>query len=819
MICPNCGHENEWGSEFCENCGYNLSEMYGYQDPNGYMDSSGYMNQDGYGDSGDYANSGDYMNDEAAGYADQEGYAGQDAYYDYEYDENNVSTGNAAYDIFLGIVNKIKSIDWSKVKENISEITEKVKSIKKEKKGQIVKRERSIKVAEGEVDTKKTKVRKPILIICIAAIVILLFTTFAPKFLNTGFLGKEKFASIDAFYSNKRDVEINKETEVIFYAEISANYDISKNKVVVVDEFEKRVTDLNDDGEGVDEKAGDGKFSGSAKLKQKAEISLSYKAVFNGMASNPIEISFYVMPSKEELDKTDSAINEIKKFDNLDSLTKHLDKQNNLKYSVSKDKKSVVIDFDSGIKFTWKKYDDIKNKDINSLTKSGDSVDYNDLIFKMYDDIDRELNEFELAPTQTVKDVCVIRPFRSTEFLIDDFIYAGQTVSKHLNSKVECYDDNKATLGVFRKFGKYGLVLIDSHGSLDEVNGVNYIVTGETAKVSIEDLASGNATLDYNSDFSRPIYNDFRQGRIALTMTRSGNIICMVNADYFDKYYKSNSLTGTTIFLGTCYGMYNDSFANVFINKGAKIVCGFSDTVTVGYCNAILYQLVADNLLRGEQMSIAYDNAINEHGEYDSYIEKSEGLYCYTKYKGDAKFKLVSCDTSIVTGRVVSEKDNKPIPKTKILMVENKTKNEMSASTIPDGSFKLKVKKSNYTIKFSAPGYSVNGFGHVSLSPARITRFEEDIILKPSDSESIHGYVTNKKNSKPIKGAVIKFRSGTGNKEGDYVVGKNKSDLVLTSDESGFFKSEKIPNGKYTAEIKASGYKTGYKNITVGILD
>ncbi len=191
-----------------------------------------------------------------------------------------------------------------------------------------------------------------------------------------------------------------------------------------------------------------------------------------------------------------------------------------------------------------------------------------------------------------IGDVAVFRPYRSTEFTYDDFLTTGEIIADTLGKEIDVFDDANATLSVLENLDEYGVVLIDSHGSL--IDNEPYICLTQSynnQEISLDDLDS----LFINQD------NSIR-----------------VKATFFENNYIDNEFDDCLIFLGTCYSMYDTSFSNTLIEKGVDCVYGYTNTVSVGYCNDTLVETMLENLLIGKLSSSgSYNKTILLCGQTD----------------------------------------------------------------------------------------------------------------------------------------------------------------------------------------------------------
>lgn len=219
------------------------------------------------------------------------------------------------------------------------------------------------------------------------------------------------------------------------------------------------------------------------------------------------------------------------------------------------------------------------------------------------------------AISRSWDDVAVIRPYRSTDFQYDDFLTVGETIATAIGVETDVFDNANATLSVLENLDDYSIILIDSHGSL--IENEPYICLTQTfnnQEVSLSDLDS----IFINQN------NQIR-----------------VNSNFFENNY-DNTFGDCLVFLGTCYGMFNDSISNSLINNGVDCVYGYTDTVSVGYCNKTLTESIVKNLFLNRATSmVAYDNTVSICGQTDPY---NEYTHFVTQQSNDFYLSIASGD-------------------------------------------------------------------------------------------------------------------------------------------------------------------------------
>ena len=148
-------------------------------------------------------------------------------------------------------------------------------------------------------------------------------------------------------------------------------------------------------------------------------------------------------------------------------------------------------------------------------------------------------------------------------------------------------------------------------------------------------------SLDETKFLLNPIYYakhikysaDYLSGRICCT-TKYNRLA--IGSKFFDKYYTKNSLNNSLWYLGTCYSLYKDGITNILIKKGAGAIVGFTNTVSVGYCNECLFETVINSMiLSADILSNSVQCAKDIYGEVDP-----NNTLCHYRSNGNADYKL-----------------------------------------------------------------------------------------------------------------------------------------------------------------------------------
>lgn len=421
------------------------------------------------------------------------------------------------------------------------------------------------------------------------------------------------------FKANVFDIETGESQDVRFTVESKSGNSLS---AVNLYNDETVLGEMKDDGQNGDYIANDGIYTCTVTLYQPNRCAVDYYAGYDGMKSNTFTIAFYTLFTEEEYEgflETSETVDECSDYNSAYQLISSSDEITG--FEADENSQTITYITESGITGIW---DVPVKEDTKGDRRNPDeiSIPAED---EKYGNILNDVDSLNVSAIGSKKSVLVLRPFRNDGFEYDDFLYAGATLAKASNGTVDVYDDSQADLDMFKSFEDYGIVLVDSHGALNYEQ--SYIVTGERLDSSNFQSCSADLTA----------------GRIVI-----GGGKCYINSKFFDKYYATNSLDDTTVFLGSCYSAYNDSFGNALINKGSPLVLGYSDAVYVWYCNDTLKSFLIDNMLfGGQEASSAFSNTVTECGESDGAAE-------FVMFKNGNDVRLFDLNTESVGGAITS---------------------------------------------------------------------------------------------------------------------------------------------------------------------
>lgn len=169
------------------------------------------------------------------------------------------------------------------------------------------------------------------------------------------------------------------------------------------------------------------------------------------------------------------------------------------------------------------------------------------------------------------KKVLILAAFRD-EFGADDDGPAVKTIYENHNTAASCpqyeivyLENGQVGVGSFKALGKYGIVHISSHGSVNNNRVVVYTKTSSSP--------ANQAT--YQADLNA--------GRLVIE-TINGRSWLAATPAFFTYYIKT--FPSSLVFLSSCYSTFNNGMGNAIRTKGARTFFGFSDLVPVTFALA-----------------------------------------------------------------------------------------------------------------------------------------------------------------------------------------------------------------------------------------
>lgn len=181
---------------------------------------------------------------------------------------------------------------------------------------------------------------------------------------------------------------------------------------------------------------------------------------------------------------------------------------------------------------------------------------------------------------------------------------------------------NNGSLGVslsdFTDIDTFGYIHYSSHGDnyysgllnlWQDEWGPNDWLKGAMSQVVIYSGLKLSQNNDGSYDYGS--YEDDIQAK-RIILSAGGSMV--LTPAYFDHYV--GNLPNSLVVLSACRSMYNNSLANVFLQKGAGAVVGYSDYVYTSYAQNTITKLI-EELLDGNTVGEAFDAAVSTYGAND----------------------------------------------------------------------------------------------------------------------------------------------------------------------------------------------------------
>lgn len=201
---------------------------------------------------------------------------------------------------------------------------------------------------------------------------------------------------------------------------------------------------------------------------------------------------------------------------------------------------------------------------------------------------------------------------------------------------------------------------------------------------------------------------------------------------------------------------------------------------------------------------------------FDKIIAFDNGI---SAVQQDGKFRFIKINaiSSSVVGQVIGE-NTQPISDAQISIYKlGDSKIYASAGTNSNGQYQIMLPEANYKFVIEKEGY-LNSSIYINLDGEENYNIERVILISEQSAESEKAQVKIKTGESltgtGLSNVKVKFRSGYNNKDGGYIKDAGGSDIVVNTDDSGYF-TIMLPVGLYTAETNIEGYSATYINFAV----
>ena len=393
-----------------------------------------------------------------------------------------------------------------------------------------------------------------------------------------------------------------------------------------------------------------------------------------------------------------------------------------------------------------------------------------------------------------VRSIALLCPYASedSDFLLDEYSFLGDTMTKYANSSFTVFKDNEVTLDLLKHLDQYDMVWFYSHGALSNVFDSAWAIVDSDPYTMTGEFADSKAKYISLSE-------DFFAGRTIISLS-SGRI--GVGGNFYEHYYSDKALRNTFFHFASCNSLRTEKLADGLLSRGAIWVEGWSDSVNFsndyGHFMFVIESLLNHNTI--QQSVINADKKVRE--DYPKIYQDD----CKLKGKGNGDYKLESknqSDISIeeelekafsgtLSGKVISSKDNKALADVTITVYKSNDSNKEEVAnsfTDKDGSFEISLSAGEYDFEFTKKGYKSHTTG-AKLEKGVITVLKDEIVLEPQTVD----FVNNK-----------------------YLV--KCDDVIYGVDQHGLWKNEGGYNKDYLAECSATNLATDGQVIYYSVLN
>lgn len=416
------------------------------------------------------------------------------------------------------------------------------------------------------------------------------------------------------FTIDTSDIIVGDSKGVTFNVSLSTDQSLDDVEYVVVkDENENVVTNLYDDGNGVDEVARDGIYSGSDNISSPSKAYTAYYATALGEISNKEYINYYTILTDEEIDvsyEVENTVNSIsRQVNNVEEAEQlfgeiisylHTKKEEGIVEEYYKGVDTIEYKLSSGITciYTLDTGEEIQNSN-SSMTHLISDFSYNIVLSSPVSD--------------GRKDIITLQPY-AHELNTSVFDNTAISLASSLNGFTykSNYDDTDVSISKMKELDEYEVIIIDSHGG--------YSISQQSPFFGIGDIISKKKDKELSADIGA--------GRI---LRLSGGQYG-VTAKFFDEYYKGKSFNNTLFYLGFCHGADDNTLASSLLSIGAGGVYAYKNSVYSSY-NRNMFKTIFSELINlgydgdsGELFSKAFQTAKKLHGDEDPTISKLEEL-------------------------------------------------------------------------------------------------------------------------------------------------------------------------------------------------
>lgn len=414
-------------------------------------------------------------------------------------------------------------------------------------------------------------------------------------------------------FISPNSVFVNVATDVRICASILPNPNLDENSVTVI-EVDKNgneiseICQLFDDGNlssHGDEIKGDGVFStittfnrgtaGDIYLRVKANTTepvgtvTAYSAICRFFVVAEIEdetIQEIFDTHSAGEDKYNELAATLSKDEAIAQTIEFLKSQSNVAAAVITPSNDICITYSSGLKGMILTGDDYYQGGGPTNTESrsnNNSIPLSKQTRGIYDDTRAIVSDPNIILN---RNVIIYAPcydqFTSWGTELSDNLYTTLSNSECNQFNITYLKNENANIAALKTLSNYGLIVINTHGGLDDDNNVIFL-SGEKASLTSLHLI------------------DWIMGRVYL----GGGSQWLVRPSFISSH--NNNLPNSIVYLGACHSADNMTLSTAFISKGAKTYFGFTNSVDSHFnqerANELFTRLITQNKTTGNSFT------------------------------------------------------------------------------------------------------------------------------------------------------------------------------------------------------------------------
>lgn len=433
------------------------------------------------------------------------------------------------------------------------------------------------------------------------------------------------------------DVPVGTEVDATFVCNTNTT-----NSSITLKADHSVVANMKDTGNAGDEKKNDDIYSATVTLSSDKRGSETYYAYDGDVLVSTYTVNYYNELTDADFAVKDAINSQLLKIETenegktdeqiSDKIYDYLTSCSNVE-SVARTGNNISYTTDAGITSAYAKF--------SSNTKGTTVAGFDDNYNPSTTDTDDELLSW------TNPNILVLRPFRNIQtatadgFHTDVYIEAADKIASQTGGQTITFDDENANPYNFAEYmDKVGFVLIDSHGVDLEVGGR---------------MASLIVMQNVNNDGITSA--DWSSGRVVDLHTEG---LIGVSGEYIRAHYEDEGrrLENTICYFGICVGMKYDSIKVPIYEMGARVVMGYTETVSTWYDNnmvvAIASQLAkqSNDTSRNFTLEESIEYAKSQYGDVDpagwgAVLETYGTLNVSLKLPDNYATEIIFADTQI----------------------------------------------------------------------------------------------------------------------------------------------------------------------------